>query len=85
VCSFSRTSTASYAASRAISFVMSLISLSPQINDGNRSFFLNQLDGFDSNDGILVIGTTNHLERIDKALSSRPSRFAPSPSWHIPR
>lgn len=45
------------------------------INDGNRSFFLNQLDGLEGNDGLLVIGTTNHFERLDPGLSSRPSRF----------
>ncbi|KAF5359044.1 hypothetical protein D9758_004759 [Tetrapyrgos nigripes] len=45
------------------------------INDGNRSFFLNQLDGLDGNDGLLVIGTTNHFDRLDPGISSRPSRF----------
>lgn len=45
------------------------------INNQNRSFFLNQLDGLDSNDGLLIIGTTNHLNNIDPALRSRPSRF----------
>ena len=45
------------------------------INDGNRSFFLNQLDGLENNDGLLVIGTTNHFEKLDPGLSSRPSRF----------
>lgn len=45
------------------------------INDRNRSFFLNQVDGLANNDGLLIIGTTNHLERIDPALRNRPSRF----------
>ncbi|KAG6903467.1 hypothetical protein C0995_005490 [Termitomyces sp. Mi166 len=45
------------------------------INDRNRSFFLNQLDGLTGNDGLLVIGTTNHLEQLDPGLSNRPSRF----------
>ncbi|KAJ3576183.1 hypothetical protein NP233_g605 [Leucocoprinus birnbaumii] len=45
------------------------------INDRNRSFFLNQLDGLDSNNGLLIIGTTNHFDRLDPGLSSRPSRF----------
>ncbi|KNZ74826.1 hypothetical protein J132_06047 [Termitomyces sp. J132] len=44
------------------------------INDRNR-FFLNQLDGLTGNDGLLVIGTTNHLERLDTGMSNRPSRF----------
>ncbi|KAL1700191.1 P-loop containing nucleoside triphosphate hydrolase protein [Schizophyllum commune] len=45
------------------------------INDSNRSFFLNQLDGLESNDGMLIIGTTNHLSKIDSSLTNRPSRF----------
>ncbi len=39
------------------------------------SFFLNEMDGFRSNNGILTIATTNHLEQIDPALTQRPSRF----------
>src|SRR4029077_18785777 len=45
------------------------------INDLNRSFFLNELDGFAANTGILVLATTNHPERLDPALLNRPSRF----------
>lgn len=45
------------------------------INDGNRSFFLNQLDGIEDNDGLLILATTNHFDRLDPGLSSRPSRF----------
>jgi len=45
------------------------------INDKNRSFFLNQLDGLENNDGLLVIGTTNHFDRLDPAITKRPSRF----------
>lgn len=45
------------------------------INDKNRSFFLNQLDGLQSNDGLLIIVTTNHFDRLDPGLSTRPSRF----------
>jgi len=45
------------------------------ITDMNRSFFLNEVDGIEGNDGLLLIGTTNHFDRLDPALSSRPSRF----------
>ncbi|KXN89597.1 hypothetical protein AN958_05464 [Leucoagaricus sp. SymC.cos] len=45
------------------------------INERNRSYFLNQLDGLDSNNGLIIIGTTNHFDRLDPGLSSRPSRF----------
>ena len=34
-----------------------------------------QLDGLDNNDGLLIIATTNHFERLDGSLSNRPSRF----------
>jgi AAA+ superfamily predicted ATPase len=39
------------------------------------SHFLNKLDGFDDRNGTLVLATTNHPERIDPALTNRPSRF----------
>ncbi|KAF5387729.1 hypothetical protein D9615_000556 [Tricholomella constricta] len=55
--------------------VVILEDLDSLINDRNRSFFLNQLDGLTGNDGLLVIGTTNHFDRLDPGLSSRPSRF----------
>jgi hypothetical protein len=45
------------------------------LNDDNRSFFLNELDGFAANQGIVTIATTNHPERLDSAISDRPSRF----------
>ena len=34
-----------------------------------------ELDGFRSNDGLLVVATTNDLEAIEPALKDRPSRF----------
>ncbi len=45
------------------------------VNDENRSFFLNQLDGFEQNHGLIVLATTNHPDRIDRAIVDRPSRF----------
>ncbi|KAG8746429.1 hypothetical protein FRC10_005140 [Ceratobasidium sp. 414] len=45
------------------------------INDQNRSFFLNEIDGLENNDGLFILGTTNHFERLDPGLSDRPSRF----------
>ncbi|NJK80549.1 MAG: AAA family ATPase [Chloroflexaceae bacterium] len=45
------------------------------INDDNRSFFLNELDGFASNEGVVTLATTNHPERLDVAIIDRPSRF----------
>jgi hypothetical protein len=45
--------------------------LTPQ----NRSFFLNELDGFAANVGIVTLATTNHPERLDPSILDRPSRF----------
>jgi transitional endoplasmic reticulum ATPase len=55
--------------------IVVLEDLDSLINDANRSFFLNQMDGLSGNDGLLVVGTTNHFDRLDPGLSSRPSRF----------
>ena len=45
------------------------------VNDQNRTVFLNELDGFQSNDGLLMIASSNHPGKIDEALLKRPSRF----------
>jgi hypothetical protein len=45
------------------------------VNDQVRSYFLNEVDGLKSNDGILMVGSTNHLDRLDPGISKRPSRF----------
>ncbi|KAK1775773.1 P-loop containing nucleoside triphosphate hydrolase protein [Copromyces sp. CBS 386.78] len=45
------------------------------VSDNVRSYFLNEVDGLKSNDGIFMIGSTNHLERLDPGISKRPSRF----------
>ena len=45
------------------------------VSDSIRSYFLNEVDGLKSNDGILMVGSTNHLDRLDPGISKRPSRF----------
>lgn len=45
------------------------------INEHNRTVFLNEMDGFASNDGLLIIASSNHPGKIDEALLKRPSRF----------
>ncbi|HEY3331797.1 MAG TPA: ATP-binding protein [Capsulimonadaceae bacterium] len=45
------------------------------ITGDNRTMFLNEMDGMSSNDGLFVIATTNHPDKIDEALLKRPSRF----------
>ena len=55
--------------------VLVLEDIDALIDDENRSFFLNELDGFRKNDGLLVVATTNHPEKLDPAIVDRPSRF----------
>jgi SpoVK/Ycf46/Vps4 family AAA+-type ATPase len=45
------------------------------VDDSVRSYFLNEVDGLKSNDGILMVGSTNHLDRLDPGIAKRPSRF----------
>ncbi|WP_445635266.1 ATPase [Nostoc sp. DSM 114161] len=54
------------------------------LTDENRSFFLNELDGFALNEGIVTIATTNHPERLDSAISDRPSRFDRKYHFELP-
>jgi SpoVK/Ycf46/Vps4 family AAA+-type ATPase len=49
--------------------------LDAQIADQNRAFFLNEMDGFAANTGVLVLATTNYPERLDPSIRDRPSRF----------
>jgi hypothetical protein len=55
--------------------ILVLEDLDSLVTPTNRSFFLNELDGFAGNDGILTLATTNHPERLDPAIIDRPSRF----------
>ncbi len=55
--------------------VLVLEDLDSLITPQNRSFFLNELDGFASNIGIVTLATTNHPERLDPSILDRPSRF----------
>lgn len=45
------------------------------VTNNTRSYFFNEVDGLESNDGILMVASTNYLERLDPGLSKRPSRF----------
>jgi len=40
-----------------------------------RSYFFNEVDRLENNDGILMVASTNHIDQLDPGLSKRPSRF----------
>lgn len=48
------------------------------------SYFLNEMDGFAANRGVLTVATTNHPERLDPALLDRPSRFDRKVNFELP-
>lgn len=57
------------------------------VNSSTRSYFFNEMDGIESNDGLFVVASTNYLDRLDPGLTKRPSRFDrkylfPLPSEH---
>lgn len=54
------------------------------VEERTRSYFLNEVDGIDSNEGILMIGSTNHLDRLDPAIAKRPSRFDRKYHFKVP-
>ena len=58
--------------------------LDSMIDDENRAFFLNELDGFESNTGVVVLATTNYPDRLDPALVNRPSRFDRKYYFNLP-
>ncbi|CAK4031682.1 P-loop containing nucleoside triphosphate hydrolase [Lecanosticta acicola] len=58
--------------------------LDSMVSDDVRSYFLNEVDGIRKNDGILIVGSTNHLERLDPGIVKRPSRFDRKYLFHNP-
>ncbi|MBE3559305.1 MAG: ATP-binding protein [Ktedonobacteraceae bacterium] len=62
-------------ARRTAPCLLILEDLDSLITPQNRSFFLNELDGFAANIGIVALATTNHPERLDPSILNRPSRF----------
>jgi hypothetical protein len=62
-------------ARRSAPCLVVLEDLDALIKDENRAFLLNELDGFADNEGVVVIASTNHPEKLDPAILDRPSRF----------
>ena len=58
--------------------------LDSHLQKGNRSFFLNELDGFASNEGVLTLATSNYPERLDPSILQRPSRFDRKYHFNLP-
>lgn len=49
--------------------------ITPQV----RSYFFNEVDGLKNNDGIFMIGSTNHLDMLDPGISVGFPRQTPAP------
>ena len=64
--------------------VVVLEDLDSLIDNQNRAFFLNELDGFAANTGVVVLATTNHPEKLDPAILDRPSRFDRKYYFNLP-
>jgi AAA+ superfamily predicted ATPase len=64
--------------------IVVLEDLDSMIDNNNRSFFLNELDGFQSNNGVVVLATTNHPGKLDSSILDRPSRFDRKYHFHLP-
>ena len=64
--------------------IVVLEDLDSLIDDENRAFFLNELDGFAANTGVVVLATTNHPEKLDPAILDRPSRFDRKYYFNLP-
>ncbi|KAL8918101.1 MAG: hypothetical protein Q9208_007541 [Pyrenodesmia sp. 3 TL-2023] len=55
------------------------------VGDNVRSLFLNEVDGLEGNDGIMMIGSTNYLDKLDPGISKRPSRFDRKYHFALPK
>ncbi len=64
--------------------VMVLEDLDALVRPEARSYFLNEMDGFASNTGLVTIASTNHPERLDPAILDRPSRFDRKYHFELP-
>jgi len=64
--------------------ILVLEDLDSLLDETNRAFFLNELDGFASNAGIVTLATTNHPERLDPSIVDRPSRFDRKYHFELP-
>ena len=54
------------------------------ITNNLQSYFFNEVDGLENNNGILMIATTNHLDKLDGGIANRPSRFDRKYEFPVP-
>ena len=59
---------------RCLRLLLNRATLVIQVTNNTKRQF-NELDGLENNNAIVIIATTNHLEKLDPGLSKRPSRF----------
>jgi hypothetical protein len=69
-------------ARRAAPCVLVIEDLDCALDESIRSVFLNELDGFAQNAGLLTLATTNHPHKLDRSILDRPSRF--DRKFHFP-
>jgi len=71
-------------ARRTAPCILVIEDLDSQLHPQMRSAFLNELDGFAANIGIITLATTNHPERLDPGILDRPSRFDRKYHFELP-
>lgn len=71
-------------ARQAAPCVLVMEDLDTLVDNKNLSYFLNEMDDFAANQGILTVATTNHPEKLDVALLERPSRFDRKITFGLP-
>jgi AAA+ superfamily predicted ATPase len=71
-------------ARQAAPCILVLEDLDSLLTPENRSYFLNELDGFAANVGIVTLATTNYPERLDPSILDRPSRFDRKYTFDLP-
>jgi len=65
-----------FAQARALSPCMLVLEdIETIVTPQTRSYFFNEMDGLENNDGLFVVASTNFLDKLDPGLSKRPSRF----------
>lgn len=74
-----------FAQARALSPCMLVLEdIETIVTPQTRSYFFNEMDGLENNDGLFVVASTNFLDKLDPGLSKRPSRFDRTYIFQLP-